>query len=167
MANMPYMHWETSRNRERFAATIERLVLADEKAKAEESEKSKKERQSQRSNLDKISFRKRSIDDDKSTSDVRRRTKRTAKNEDTMNGTVRRETPPPPLAKNVSQLGRAMTWGTQLRSRSGYPKTPFKMDPNRRVEIVRKEDTGVKGTKAKRTGSPLGQYLIDAARLFE
>lgn len=159
------MHWETSRNRERFAATIERLVLADEKAKAEESEKSRKDRQAQRSNLVKISPQKGVIDDEKSTSNFRQRTRRTSMNGDAMNANGHHE--PPTLAKNVSQLDRAMTWGTQLRNRFGYPKTPFKMDRNRRIEIVRKEDNGVKGTEAKKVGSPLGQYLIDAARLFE
>lgn len=162
---MPYMHWETSRNRERFAATIERLLLADENRKYQQSQKAKKERQYQRCNLDKISSSKVFIADETSTSNVRRGTTQTAIKGSVRNASVHSETPPP--SKNVSQPDRAMTWGTQLRNRFGYPKTPFKMDSNRRVKIVRKEETVVKGTEPKMIGSPLGQYLIDAARLFE
>lgn len=159
------MHWETSRNRERFAATIERLVLAAENRKDEELRKAKRERQSQRCNPDNISFRQGLTADETANLYVRRRTGQTSANGSAENGNAHPEAHP--LSKNLSQPERAMTWGTQLRNQFGFPKTPFEMDSNRRVKIVRAESAAMEGSDAKKIGSRLGQYLIDAARLFE
>lgn len=160
------MHWETSRNRERFAGKIEQLVLAAEKKKAADSKKAKINRQIERDKLQKIIFQQEFAESEVSLIQHLKKRIGAAPNGRVATENARAQDSDQGTG-NVTRLEHPMTWGTHLRSRYGYPKTPFRMDSNRRVEIVRTENSVVNGNQEKKIGSPLGQYLIDAARLFE
>ncbi|ETS74206.1 hypothetical protein PFICI_14072 [Pestalotiopsis fici W106-1] len=134
---MPYLHWETSRNREKFAQKIEQIV-DQHLAKATTIElNEKKKRQEARKSLPPA----KSTSSDQSTT-----------------ATQRMQLPADKT--QPAGMGRILTLGT-LAQRFGYPRIPVKVDGTGRLRITYEDEQGNK------KGSPLGQYLIDAARLFE
>ncbi|KAI1080947.1 hypothetical protein F5B20DRAFT_84801 [Whalleya microplaca] len=146
---MPYLHWDTSRKREQFAMEIDNIMSAakDDIVKREKSEKEKR-----RTYREPIS-RKGSIAQETVQSKMQSIAKRIqrlghTKQEETKVQDDSEETRP--AAKPSKSIKRVTTMGTLLK-RLRLVKSQLPMDENGRVKVH----------------SPLGQYLIDAARLYE
>ncbi|KAI0024073.1 hypothetical protein F4780DRAFT_769011 [Xylariomycetidae sp. FL0641] len=144
---MPYLHWETSRKREQFAIEIDNIE-AEEKAKKAEFEERKK-RQASRDGLNgniqaEVTAPARdsglSI---KATSWIKKRLPQ---------GSIKQrdEQPQGPANAPDSSRNRVLTMGALLR-KMNLIKNQLPIDEVGRVGVQ----------------NPLGQYLIDAARLYE
>ncbi|ORY60875.1 uncharacterized protein BCR38DRAFT_442746 [Pseudomassariella vexata] len=161
---MPYLHWETSRNRERFSQQIEEIVFNDRKAKRKKEKLARDARKKARAGLTKRTFPPLEAEK-KEPSFVRRVAKYTKENNklsgnesssETESGTANEddsetdEKQRAPTQRRFRSTERILTMGTLLKKLK-LPPSPLNVDNKRRVEAK----------------SDLGQYLIDAARLFE
>ncbi|KAF3019773.1 hypothetical protein E8E14_011476 [Neopestalotiopsis sp. 37M] len=168
---MPYLHWETSRNRERFAQKIEQIVDKSYNKVLDEEIEEKGKRQKAREFLLNAS----------KTSSTNQSTRKSWLHQswdgmtDCFNGSSQKteRQPPQPTAGHPSnrrptaRVGRILSIGAAVQ-RQGYPNSPVKIDDTGRLRIVYEEkDKKTKKSSGARKGSRLGQYLIDAARLFE
>lgn len=152
---MPYLHWETSRNRERFAEQIDHIVGKHHDSIAEAEIQEKKKRQQARKFLHNgleasnngQSHKKPWIS--RKVNFANPFVKNVAKP-----GTEKKPEPSPVAMRQIFTL-------SSLAQRLGFPNSPVKADKFGRLQIVHENEKG------ERRGSPLGQYLIDAARMFE
>lgn len=152
---MPYLHWETSRNRERFAEQIEQIVGKHHGTTAKAEMEEKKKRQQAREFLH--------DGPETSNNDQSHKKPWISRRVNFANPFVRKVSEPVTEEKPESSpvaMRRIFTLSS-LAQRLGFPKSPIKADKFGRLQIFHKNVNG------ERRGSPLGQYLIDAARLFE
>ncbi|KAK9414711.1 hypothetical protein SUNI508_10994 [Seiridium unicorne] len=164
---MPYLHWETSRNRERFAQLIEEVVYKKKKQTYKTEIKNKRRRQNEREGLRKPIIS-RPGDNPKTSSLFKDWTGRVIQAISRSDNESREQEPDnesnyisdseddgiPSIRRQVRSRGRIYTMGTLLQ-RMQLPKSPLEIDDNGRVIINGSER------------NKLGQYLIDAARLYE
>lgn len=148
---MPYLHWETSRSREHFAQFIDEVVSSKMDRQLKTEREAKQKRVEMRKGLPKA------VQPHKSTKPPRfyQLAFWKALLPCTLNSTDNRINPRPtgqPNSKRCTKdsKGRVLSMAG-LVQQFGYPRPLLEMDKNRRVK----------------TESKLGQYLIDAARLYE
>lgn len=162
---MPFLHWETSRQRERFAQEISHLIYNEKQRSKELELEAKKRRQADRSSLTKCNTK----NPNKSDPDSRfLRFKALISRAFMAKKDQQQAAMPSPNSeepevddtagprryslgqRHLRATGRTLTLETavQLLKRIG---SYLEMDQNRRIKVKH----------------PLGQYLIDAARLFE
>ncbi|KAI0127629.1 hypothetical protein BJ170DRAFT_381106 [Xylariales sp. AK1849] len=158
---MPYLHWETTRSRERFAQLIEEIVYKKKKERRRADKKNKEARQQERLLL-KRPVLEPTADENRTSSifgEITDRVKKAISRDDE----VIEELDPQDQADAGSDEDaicdtawqprfrrRIFTMGTLL-DKMKLPKSEIEIDERGRVKIRNK----------------LGQYLIDAARLFE
>jgi hypothetical protein len=176
-SKMSYLHWETYRQREKFALEIENITEEWKKTKKEEEQKKKNKRIDERKHLKKVVFKpwKPAEAEKNNWFGMFPGTSKMVGNAPTSNdqiiapGPVPRDKdtnsqkwclplfrdpiPPVPQRPTLEQqdTGRVGTFQTLVK-RMGYGKVK---------EVLPVENGRV------RSSSPLGQYLIDAARLYE
>lgn len=142
---MPFLHWETSRQRQRFAQEIDRIIFSEKDGLRNQELDEKKKRQDHRKGLPRCSLRK--FDRPKSSSGSSNTTSPAKKDHEEIPRLAGLQhlyaTGKLPSLEVAVQLLKKI----QLKKIGPYPE----MDENRRLEVTH----------------PLGQYLIDAARLFE
>lgn len=161
---MPYLHWETTRNRERFAGLIDDIVYEKARQKEKEEKAAKRKRQQDRQGLKpptmpvpnskqqssliftKLAgfFKQSSVSGGRNANRVSQENANSSRFN--ISNAVSNDD-----AKHLRVRGRAYTSGAITRLMLEYRKSPFEIDKNGRVKVAH----------------PLGQYLIDAARLYE
>lgn len=161
---MPYLHWETSRNRERFSQKIEEIVDKHHSKVEDDEVEDRENRQMRRKFLHPESNAQSGTQSSEKpwylqTKDLMT-TCFTGSNPDSVTQPKPLQPERPANRQSPATTGRIPTLGA-LAQHYGYPKNPVKVDKKGRLLVVyENEDKQWKG-------SPLGQYLIDAARMFE
>lgn len=176
---MPYMHWETSRNQQRFSQIIENIVDTKSRKDRQEQEQARKDRQARRQMLTKP--KRPTPSDSQLCWDKMRERFRDTKGNSLANSSAvaasnTDENKKPqwqfgPI-RSMTELLRAQEVKKQLNLSGHYPQ----VDRHGRVDL----DTWFKEQRRLEQRSKLyppkkdserryklGQYLLDAARLFE
>lgn len=158
---MPFLHWETSRQRERFAQEISHLIYNEKEGTDKIELEAKKRRQADRSSLKKCNSK---TTDQSSPVSRFSRVKTLAQ---TLTGKKSQQQGPnvqQDETGNIALQRRNQSWGRKHLSVTGRLLTLESA-----VQLLNKTGSYLEMDEKRRVKveHPLGQFLIDAARLFE
>ena len=146
---MPYLHWETDRQRNNFALNIENITENWKKTKKAQKEQEKKERQNRRKDLPKVNFKPQPEEEEE---------------EEEKN-----------FGKLAKHLGMKFNGLFKWRQHKDRQRPELSHLDSRVLSFPKLVKTlgygNKKGLPVKNgrviTKSPLGQFMVDAARLYE